>query len=274
MESPYADLTRPPLSERALADALVRPETMWREVRVVGETGSSNDDVAELALAGAPEGLLLVAEYQSAGRGRLDRTWVSPQRAGISVSVLLRPTAVPMSRWAWLPLLAGCAVSGTVRELGEVPARLKWPNDVLVDGRKIAGVLVQLVGGGAVVGVGLNVSTTAAELPRDAAATPATSLVIEGAQCTDRDPLLRAFARRLADDYQRWCKAAGDPLTSGLLARYHHACDTLGRDVNVTLPGDRRLTGRAERIDDSGGLVVVDADGEHVVAAGDVLHVR
>src|ERR687898_2863990 len=149
----WTDTSRPPLSGRALAAALVRDGSFVTDLRVVPSTGSSNDDVAALASAGAPEGLVLVAEEQTGGRGRLDRGWRSPPRAGLSFSVLLRPPpAVPVHRRTWLPLLAGLAVQQAVERLAEVPVRLKWPNDVLLgdDRGKAAGILVQ-VDGGAVV---------------------------------------------------------------------------------------------------------------------------
>ena len=208
----WTDTARPPLSQRALSAALVRPGSLVTEVRVVPLTGSTNDDVVELARAGAPEGVVLVAEEQTGGRGRLDRGWRSPPRAGLTFSVLLRPPAtVAVHRRTWLPLLSGLAVQQAVERIGEVPVRLKWPNDVLLGdggggGGKAAGILVQADGGAVVVGIGLNVSTRRAELPPGG-----TSLAAEAARCTDRDPLLRAILRGLGTRYAEWCAAGGDP---------------------------------------------------------------
>src|SRR5688572_10187240 len=123
----YEDLARPPLRAPAL-----RPGTPpWREVRVLRETGSTNEDCAAAARAGEPEGLVVVAESQTGGRGRLGRTWVSPPRAGLTFSMLFRP-AVPPARLPWLPLLVGTSVAREVARMAEVDVRLKWPNDLLV----------------------------------------------------------------------------------------------------------------------------------------------
>src|SRR5687768_1369155 len=157
----YGDLDRPPLRQAALQRAL-GPEG-WR-VEVLPETGSTNAVVAERARAGEPAGLVVVAEHQATGRGRLDRSWVSPPRAGLTFSVLWRP-ALPPERWPWLPLLTGLAVARALREQAGLDAVLKWPNDVLVveaggergQGRKVCGVLAEVPEPGAVVlGIGLN----------------------------------------------------------------------------------------------------------------------
>ncbi|GAA4207617.1 biotin--[acetyl-CoA-carboxylase] ligase [Actinocatenispora rupis] len=291
MESPYTDLGRPPLSAERLATALVRPGGLWTELRVVAATGSTNTDVAAAAGAGVREGLVLVAERQDAGKGRLGRVWTSPARAGLHVSVLLRPgraddaghPPVPAARYGWLPLLAGVALAGTVRRLAVVEAALKWPNDLLVGpvgerpAGKCAGILAEAVpdpdgsGPAVVLGIGLNVSLRADELPR----ADATSLALAGATLTDRDPLLRGLLRDLASWYERFRAAAGDPVGSGLLARYREECATLGQQVRVELPDDTTLTGTASDVDADGRLVVTPAGGTPVtLAAGDVTHVR
>ncbi|MFL6130383.1 MAG: biotin--[acetyl-CoA-carboxylase] ligase [Mycobacteriales bacterium] len=271
----WTDTARPPLSPRALTAALVRAGSLVTDLRVVPVTGSTNDDVAELARAGAPEGLVLVAEEQTGGRGRLDRGWRSPPRAGLTFSVLLRPPpAVPVHRRTWLPLLAGLAVQQAVERLSGVPVRLKWPNDVLLGvptrtagPAKVAGILVQADGGAVVVGVGLNVSARRGELPPGG-----TSLAVEAAQCTDRDPLLRAILRRLGALYAEWCARGGDP--GGTRAAYEAVCDTLGRAVRVLLPNGTELTGTATGLDTDGRLVLSTTDGQRAVSAGDVTHVR
>jgi BirA family biotin operon repressor/biotin-[acetyl-CoA-carboxylase] ligase len=267
--APWSDLERPPLRQRALQEALAGHAGVLTEVRVVAQTGSTHADVVALARAGAPEGTVLVAESQTAGRGRLDRAWLAPPRSGLTFSVLLRPP-FPVARWSWLPLLAGLAVLAPVRRLGDVDAGLKWPNDVLVGERKLAGVLAERVGDAVVLGVGLNVSLRRDELP-----TPtATSLALEGSLLADRDPLLRAVLRDLADRYDRLRRLAGDPQAAGLRAEYLAACRTLGRRVSVRLPGDRRLDGEAVDVDADGRLVVRGPDGDTALGAGDVVHVR
>ena len=277
MSSPYARLDRPPLPAAALRRALVRPGELWTALDVREQTGSTNADVVAAARAGAPEGLVVVAERQTAGRGRLDRRWESPPRAGLAFSVLLRPP-VPASRLAWLPLLAGVALAETVRRQAEVDAVLKWPNDLLIDGRKCAGILAEAVPDAAVgqptavvVGVGLNVTLSEAELPRP----DATSLLLAGASHTDRDTLLRALLRELADWYRRWSAADGDPEGSGLRDGYRLHCATLGRQVSVALPDGGTLAGTASDVDGDGRLVVAGADGyPTAVAAGDIVHLR
>jgi BirA family biotin operon repressor/biotin-[acetyl-CoA-carboxylase] ligase len=283
MSSPYARLDRPPLVATALRRALVRPGELWTALDVHEQTGSTNADVAAAARAGTPEGLVVVAERQTAGRGRLDRHWESPPRAGLALSVLLRPP-VPACRLAWLPLLAGVALVETVRRQAEVDAVLKWPNDLLVVDRKCAGILAEAVpdvapGGvpgaatrtAVVLGIGLNVTLSEAELPRP----DATSLLLAGAAHTDRDTLLRGLLRELADWYRRWSAADGDPEDSGLRDGYQLHCATLGRQVTVALPGGDTLTGTASDVDGDGRLVVVGADGyPTAVAAGDIVHLR
>jgi BirA family biotin operon repressor/biotin-[acetyl-CoA-carboxylase] ligase len=271
--SPYADLDRPPLSAAALRRALVVSDGLWTEVLVTRETASTNADVAAAARGGAPEGLVVVAERQTAGRGRLGRQWESPPRAGIAVSVLLRPDG-PANRYGWLPLLAGVALVETVRRLGAVDAVLKWPNDLLIDERKCAGILAEAVpdpASAVVLGIGLNVTLREAELPRP----DATSLALAGSSCIDRDPLLRALLRSLADWYGRWRAEGGDADRCGLRETYRLHCATLGRRVSVALPGGTLLVGTAADVDDDGRLVVTGADGGRTaVAAGDVIHVR
>ena len=205
MALPDAALRRPPLDAAALTARLVRPGGLWREIRVTGETGSTNADLLHEARAGAAEGLVLVAETQTAGRGRLGRSWSSPPRAALACSVLLRPAAVPPAARAWLPLLTGIAVAAALRAEAGVPAGLKWPNDVLVADRKIAGILAEVHGDAIVVGIGLNVTLTAAELPVPGA----TSLLLEDAACLDRERLLAAVLTGLADRYRTWAAGPG-----------------------------------------------------------------
>lgn len=286
MTGPWERLDRPPLSAAALRRAITTGDRpAWRALDVVPATGSTNADLAERARAGEPEGLVLTTDDQQAGRGRLDRRWTAPPRSAVAVSVLLRPP-VPPARWSWLSLLAGVAVTDALVRTGGVEARLKWPNDVLVpvDGelRKVAGILTEVhqdrPGGddarAAVLGIGLNVHQGAGELPVPAA----TSLRLAGAATTDRDTVLRAVLRALSDRYAAWCAAGGDPRASGVAAAYRERCATIGAAVEVHLPDGGRLAGVAEGVDDEGRLLVRDASSSsgagHVLAAGDVVHVR
>lgn len=236
--------------------------------------GSTNAELTARARTGAAGGIVLAAEEQTAGRGRLGRTWTAPPRAGLTFSVLLRPTA-PASRWAWLPLLTGVAVATAVSRDTGVRTRLKWPNDLLVGDRKLAGILVERVesesgGSAAVVGVGLNVTTSAEELPT----ATATSLALEGRADVDRTALLEAILTELAARHRAWLAAAGDPELAGLRDAYRALCVTLGRDVRVGLPDGAVVLGAASDIDGDGALVVCTADGERRIGAGDVVHVR
>lgn len=271
-DSPFTDLDRPPLSEKALRKSLIRPGSLWSEITVVEETGSTNADLAEEACGGAPEGAVLVAESQVAGRGRLGRVWSAPPRSGLAVSMLFRPGAAAArpARLGWLPLLVGVAAASAVRRVAEVDVRLKWPNDMLVGERKLAGILAERVEGGIVVGMGLNVSLRPDELPVERA----TSLVVEKAACVDRDPLLRAVLREIETHYREWVSAGGDPDACGLRAAYLASCATVGQEVRVELPGDRTLTGVATGVDASGCLLVRSGREEHTLSAGDVVHVR
>jgi BirA family biotin operon repressor/biotin-[acetyl-CoA-carboxylase] ligase len=226
-------------------------------------------------------GAILVAEEQTEGRGRLGRSWESPPGAALTFSVLLRPQAIPPARRGWLPLLAGIATATAVRALTGLDAVLKWPNDVLVGGRKLAGILTESDGnpGGSgeagdviVIGIGLNVSVAADELPQGPGGLPPTSLLAEGIP-VERDVLLIEILRALG----QWLKTYTqnpDPEGSGLLGQYIRMSATIGQNVRVELPGGTALSGTATGIDTDGRLLV-EADGAtYPVAAGDVIHVR
>lgn len=264
----FRDLDRPPLHRESLRAALVGPGRLWTEVVVTGSTTSTNVDLVAAARDGAPEGTIHTTEHQSAGRGRLDRHWEAPAGSGISVSVLLRPAQIPAARWVWLPILVGLAVDATVNSFG-VESTLKWPNDVLVDNKKIAGILVERIetsaGAAAVIGIGLNVTLRSAELPVDTA----TSLAIEGASETDRTIVLRSLLRNLEALYVAWLASGGDP-AAGIRDSYLRRCSTLGKNVRVELPDGTTLVGIASGLDESGRLQV----GDQAVSAGDVIHVR
>jgi BirA family biotin operon repressor/biotin-[acetyl-CoA-carboxylase] ligase len=276
---------RLPLSAAALSAALTGPGRLWRDLTVRAETGSTNSDLLAAARAGAPEGTVLAAEVQTAGRGRLDRRWTCPPRAALSFSVLLRPDSVPAVARGWIPLLAGVAVAAGLRAQAGLDARLKWPNDVLVGGAKIAGILAEQAGDAIVLGIGINVTTRRDELP----VPQATSVVLAGA-APDREQLLVAVLGELETWYRRWVAAvaAGPPVAAGtvlagtgpggdpagLRAEYLRLSDTAGQQVRVSMPGGKLVTGRARDVDATGRLVVETASGPVPVSAGDVVHVR
>ncbi|GGL76429.1 biotin--[acetyl-CoA-carboxylase] ligase [Streptomyces fumigatiscleroticus] len=276
-DSRWSDLDRPPLNAAALRRALVRGGGLWSELEVVQRTGSTNSDlVARAAGGGAAEGAVLVAEEQTSGRGRLDRRWTAPARSGLFFSVLLRPREVPVARWGWLPLLTGVAVATGLSRTAGVDTALKWPNDLLLriggEERKAGGILAERAGqDGVVVGVGVNVTLRAEELPVPQAG----SLALAGAANTDRDPLLRGMLRSLEEWYGRWRDAGGDPAASGLQETYAAGCATLGRVVRAELPGEKSITGEAVAVDGDGRLVLATRDGvRQPVGAGDIVHLR
>src|SRR6476619_6907821 len=270
---------RAPLDREALRRALVRPGGLWRDLEVVESTGSTNADLLARALAGEPEGAVLVAEEQHAGRGRMGRTWTSPPRAALTFSVLLKP-AVPLARRGWLPLLAGVAVATAVTQVTGVRTGLKWPNDLLAADAKLAGILAEAASDAVVVGIGLNVSTEPAELSRLLAparpgALPATSLRAAGATALDRASLLLAILGEFEHWYRAWQRAGGDPDRSGLRAEYTRLSATIGRTVRAELPGGQALSGPVVGVDSDGRLLVrVSSGSEVAVAAGDVVHLR
>jgi BirA family transcriptional regulator, biotin operon repressor / biotin---[acetyl-CoA-carboxylase] ligase len=276
--SPYVDLDRPPLRAEDLRRALTGPRRFVSDLQVVTETGSTNAELRARALDGAAEGSVLVAEHQSAGRGRLDRGWSSPPRSGLTFSILLRPgEEVAAHRWPWLPLLAGCAVVEAVAAISGVRPVLKWPNDVLLAERKLAGILVERVeipgDPAAVVGIGLNVTNAPDELPDDRAI----SLRLGGAADTDRSTLLVALLRTFETLYRAWRDAHGDPAEGaggGLRQAYLRRCATIGRQVRVQVGPERWIEGRAREVDAVGRLVVETSSGDRALGAGDVVHVR
>lgn len=246
--------------------------TIWTDIRVVAETGSTNEDVLKQAADGAREGLVIAAESQTAGRGRQGRSWQSRPAAALTFSVLLRPRSVPQAARGWVPLLAGVAAATALRQVAGVDARLKWPNDVLVGGGKLAGILAEQSGDTIVVGIGINVLGRDQDLPTDTA----TSLERSGAGRTDRNDLLAAILLQIEHWYLRWAgTGTGNAASCGLRQEYLSICATLGRLVRVQLPGDRVLAGTATDLDEAGRLLVRRATGEAVaVSAGDVIHVR
>lgn len=270
-----------PIERATLLAELVDVESLWTAIEVVDETGSTNADLAAAARAGAPAGSVLLADHQSAGRGRLGRTWTAPPGTGIAMSVLVRP-AVPADRWTWVPLLAGLAVSDGIRQEADLPADLKWPNDVLVLGRKVSGVLAERVetpdGPAVVIGMGVNVHLTPEQLP----VPTATSLAIVlaelglGAFPLHRTSIVSTTLRSLERILARWEEVADVPDLSGdgLALAYRERCATIGREVRVDVSDGTSVVGVARDVDASGRLVVENAEGTRTFGAGDVVHLR
>lgn len=279
---------RPPLEVATLRELLLAPAGPLARLDVVAEVGSTNDAVVA-ALRTAPDAWphasLLVAEHQTAGHGRAGRTWTTPPGAALTCTFVARPRSGPAT-YGWLPLLAGLGTVRALRATAGVPAVLKWPNDVLVEGgdavehldgwgtaRKVAGVLAQAVPEvpAVAVGIGVNVDQRADELP-----VPwATSLALAGARAADRSSLLVALVSALDEVARRWSEHDGDAVAAGLLDEVASVCATVGRRVRVELPGGGAIAGTATGLAPDGALVVRGDDGSpHRVLAGDVTHVR
>ncbi|HET7015897.1 MAG TPA: biotin--[acetyl-CoA-carboxylase] ligase [Streptosporangiaceae bacterium] len=268
---PSAASSATPLREDRLRSAVVVAGSMWNEVRVVAETGSTNTDLLRLAAQGAPQGAVLAAKAQTSARGRQGRVWQNAPGAALTFSVLLRPRSVPQSARAWVPLLAGVATVAAVRSVTGVDARLKWPNDILIGEGKLTGILAeQTTDDAIVVGIGLNVFGGVGDLP----VPTATTLELHGAGQIDRNELLAEILRRIERWYGRWVES-GDADACGLRPEYLRGCATIGRTVKIELPGSRSLVGTAIDVDSNGRLIVRDEGGDLVpISAGDVIHVR
>lgn len=224
------------------------------------ETGSTNADALKLAGEGAPHGTVVVADTQTAGRGRMGRSWWSEPGTTLVASVILRPESPP-DEWTLVPLACGVAAADAIRRATDLDVSLKWPNDVVRGGKKMGGILVEaLPPDVAVAGIGVNLAPA---IPAELMAT-ATSIEREGGAVPDRAPLLAAILEDL-DTRLR----AGD-----VVARYRLMCSTLGREVRIERAAGQTLTGVARDVDDRGALLVESADGEVAVSAGEVVYLR
>ncbi len=251
---------RHPLDVRALLEALESPP--WTGIDVLPQCASTN---AEAVTRGRWRAV--TTDHQVAGRGRLGRSWETPKHTSIAVSALVPTTPTP----GWVPLVAGLAVQQSIEETTGIDARVKWPNDVLLpaDGdRKVCGVLCELTPAGIVVGIGINVDQSRAELPVDTA----TSLRLAAGCRVEREELLPAVLLRLAALHHDL--TVGGARRDAAQAAYRATCATIGSEVDL-----HRGPGQVERVlalgvDDEGRLVVDGGQGAYAVAAGDVVHVR
>ena len=239
---------------------------LWQQIETIAETGSTNAVLGARARDGGASGQVLVSDYQSRGRGRFTRVWEAPPGKAVALSVLLRPPAVEPSRWLWLPLVAGLAVADGLRASAGVDAGLKWPNDVLISGRKVCGILAERVEGtppAVVIGMGINTLLSQRELP----VPTATSLALAGAEVVPGE-VVREVLRALERWYLGW--AAGDDLRDA----YGAHCDTVGRPVRVVISEDESVEGEAVGVDADGRLLVRVGDRVRPFSAGDVWHLR
>jgi BirA family transcriptional regulator, biotin operon repressor / biotin---[acetyl-CoA-carboxylase] ligase len=243
------------LDERVRAQ--LAASTRFRDVRFVDELDSTNRAVLDMARAGEPEGVVLATDLQTAGRGRLDRTWEAEAGAGLLVSVLWRPADLPPSRWYLVTAATALAARAACVEVAGTRPEIKWPNDLLLADRKLAGILAEIAAGAVVVGMGMNVHSA----PPGAA-----SLDAAAGRRISRTGLLVAWLEALDQLARDW---------DAVMARYRSECATVGRDVAVDQADGSRLSGRAEGIDDDGRLLVRSLDGTLTpVSVGDVTHLR
>ncbi|MBU3751419.1 MAG: biotin--[acetyl-CoA-carboxylase] ligase [Mycobacterium sp.] len=264
---------RPPLDVAAVRRDLVGPDRAVRRLEVVHSTGSTNADLLARYAAGEDvDGVVLVAEHQSAGRGRQGRSWSTPPRSQIALSLGVDTTGLAPASWGWLPLLTGVAVVDAVAATTGLQPGLKWPNDIQVAERKLGGILAEMSGPVVVVGVGLNVSQTAAELDAAVPDARATSLQMLGSTMTDRSALLGSILAELTARIDRW-KALGGP-DPALVGDYRRHSLTLGTRVRAVLPGGREIVGVATDIGDLGQLLIDTGTETVTVSAGDVTHLR
>ena len=252
------EVPRTPLDE-AVINSLITP--YWR-VSVVEFTGSTQNDLAQLISSGiAFDGQVLTTEYQTSGRGRLDRTFEAPKSSALLFSFYIKPRR-KKEEWGFIPLIAGLSVVSAISKLdSSIQLDLKWPNDCLVNEKKCAGVIAQALADGIIIGIGLNVSMRQDELP----VPNATSLALEGSKLSDRNQILAQILISFSELLQEWETGIS------LVDRYEKASTTIGKQVRVELPGGQILEGMATGISHIGELIL--DNGIHV-SAGDVIHLR
>ena len=261
----------PPLDLDGIRRDLVGPGLPLRRLDVVESTGSTNADLLARHAAGEDiRATVLIAEHQSAGRGRHGRSWSTPARSQIAFSIGVDAGAQLPAAWGWLPLLTGVAAADAVAATTGITPGLKWPNDIEVGDRKLGGILAEVAAPDPVivVGLGLNVTLTHDEAPDDRA----TSLLMLGSSMLDRSALLGSVLAELIARIDRW-KALGGPDPS-LVNDYRARSVTLGKRVRAVLPGDRDVVGIAADIDDIGQLMIDTGAQTVTVSAGDITHLR
>lgn len=241
-----------------------------RDIRVFQETTSTNDVVEKLARDGVRQGAVVFAESQTKGRGRLGRQWISPARKGLWFSVLLRPPLPPQEA-TQLTIAAATSLARAIRRQTGLRLEIKWPNDILVDGRKVAGILTELNAEldhlkYLILGIGVDVNLTASEFPPDLRKI-ATSLRVESGAAVDRAELAAAILRELDQDYSRIMSGQFEAVAD----EWEALCSTIGKTVSIRV-GERSIQGRAESLDSAGALLVRTQHGHlERVIGGDVI---
>ena len=241
---------------------------LGREIRYFDSLESTNNEAKKFAAEGCPEGLLVVTECQNSGRGRLSRGWFSPAGKGIWMSVVLRPPFSPQEA-PKCTLMAAVAVNNAIREIAQINSGIKWPNDILYNGRKLVGILTEMSAemdaiNYVVIGIGINVNIDVSEFPEELSAI-ATSVSAEVGSKIDRVGLLSAILKHLEKSYT-------EAIQNGfgrLLDEWRAQSITLGQEVDV-IGSNRKFSGTAVNIDDDGALLVKKGDTLERVLAGDV----
>lgn len=241
----------------------------------VPETGSTNRDLLsrseDLSLN---EFSVLVTDFQTLGRGRLERSWEAAPQSSIIASILLRPNFSNPEGLGWITMATALAIKKVTESIlpSSAHSLVKWPNDVLVDGLKVSGILAELSPNlkAVVVGFGINVH----QLPEELAFPSATSLRALGATSLDRDAILASILLELRVLYQKLQEADGDADLSGLRKAVIAASGTIGREVEATLPNGEKLIGLGHDIDSAGRLVILAESGPVTLSAGDIQHLR
>ncbi|MEN9713773.1 MAG: hypothetical protein RLZZ164_437 [Actinomycetota bacterium] len=254
------------------AQGFERSRSLTSYLQHSAETDSTNRELMA-ASADLPNWAASVTDLQTAGRGRSGRTWEAPAGSSLLVSVLVRPLGVSATEFGWLPLIAGLSMANAISSFGGAQrAGVKWPNDLLIDEKKVCGILSELLPdvSGVVIGSGVNVFQTEDQLPLDTA----TSLAIRGIRVESLDQLLAAYLTELKRNVEEFESARGDVDACTLRSRIKDACISLNRQVRVILPNQTEFIGEAIDIDSLGRLVVKSANDTISVAAGDVVHLR
>lgn len=257
------------LSEQAIEEGL-STKVVGRHIVYRERVDSTNNVAKKLADEGAPEGTIVVAEEQTGGRGRINRLFLSPFAKGVWFSLILRPNIPPMEV-SKMTLLAAVAVARAIRHHGLTDCGIKWPNDILVKGRKMVGILTELNGSAEkvnyiIMGIGVNTGITAEDLSKDLQPI-VTSFAREGVRVS-RLALLETLLKEIERLYQTVCRDGFAPV----LAEWRALSCMLGQDVTVTSI-DKTFSGKAVDIDENGNLLVATPEGVEVVMAGDI-HVR
>ena len=255
----------------------LRTQALGHSLHILTETPSTNTLGLTLAESGEPHGTVILAEHQTAGKGRLGRSWVSPPNKNIYCSVILRDSRLQQHA-TWVPLVTGLALSEAIQTEQSITPSLKWPNDLLIGNKKLGGILCESTSRGnspgvLIVGFGINVNTRQDEFPTNLQATT-TSLFQESGQTGNRNTLLACMFNQL----ERWY----DQLDSGNIDVVHSAyaavCSTLGLHVRCILTGTREIEGRATAIGKDGSLQVIPfeqgAKKPIEVRSADVIHIR